>query len=59
VALVAVALDRDVLRAVESLVGPTAVISFAILVRGALVAPNGPAACNSSLINLNYSKTLA
>lgn len=43
-ALVAVALNGNVLGAVESLVGATAVVSLAILVGGALVASNGPAA---------------
>lgn len=51
VALVAVALNGNVLGAVESLVGATAVVSLAILVGGALVASNGPAACMKSTIS--------
>lgn len=50
-ALVAVALNGNVFCAVESLVGATAVVSLAILVGGALVASNGPAACMKSTIS--------
>lgn len=45
VTLIAVALDGNVLRAIESFIGTAAVVAFAILVRGALVASNGQAAC--------------
>lgn len=47
--LIAVALDGDMLRAIESFAGTAAVMAFAILVRGALVAPNGQAACKCSI----------